>query len=350
MLPPLGALSLDAHDSAPTGGRDAKPTVRRGPGLLDSILQKTSEVHKRAARARGGGQQPNYEADAPPPPVFDRDSDVCPECPPGRNENVYIDRYDHVKRCDNCGLELGKFASEKEERRNFADDAADHTRTVEDNSDEVNRLNHIEPHEIQMVSEQDEGFWQVQNRLQQCYVWLDLMADNPLTRDVNWWLTKLEIRRAKSLIRDACIHWSLNGMVLGKSNPVLWAVIVALQMCAERFGSEGFVVPADRPDLQQLLTIEGLHAFLKHQQSVAHQTQEVQGAATAVRGTNRAAQRMIAQEKYRSARFDELNANGLMGRVGFLNDFLKQSGALPEGLSPVITGLNRPALQGTSSN
>ncbi len=349
MLPPLGALSLGAREDVPTGVRDANPTVRRGPGLLDSILRSTSAVHKRAARAHAGGRRPDYEADAPPPPILDRDSNVCPDCPPGQNENVSIDRYDHVKRCDNCGLELGKFGSEKAERRNFADDAADHTRTVEDNSDEVNRLNHLEPHELGMTSEADEGFWMAQTRLQQCFVWLDLMGDNPLTRDAGWWLNTWEIRRAKSMVRHATIQWTINGRP-GGSNPVLWAIIVALQVCAERFGAEGFVVPADRPDLQQLLTIEGLHAFLAAQRSVTHQTQEVQGAATAVRGANRAAQRMIAQEKYRSARFDSLNMNGLMGRVGNLNDFLKQSGVLPEGLSPVITGLNRPALQGAGAD
>ena len=349
MLPPLGALSLDGRDTAPTGVRDAQPIVNRRPNFLDGILRKTSDVHKRAARAHVGGRRPDYGADAPPPPILDRDSNVCPDCPPGQNENLYIDRYDHVKRCDNCGLELGKFASEKEERRNFAEDATDHTRTVEDNSDEVNRLNHIEPHELGMTSEGDEGFWMAQTRLQQCFVWLDLMGDNPLTRDVDWWLNPWEIRRAKSMIRHATILWTIRGQP-GGSNPVLWAIIVALQVCAERFGDEGFVVPANRPDLQQLLTIDGLHAFLAEQRSVTHQTQEVQGAATAVRGSNRAAQRMIAKEKYRRARFDALNMNGLMGRVGNLNDLLKQSGVLPNGLSPVITGLNRPALQGTGGN
>ena len=355
MLPPLSALALRPHADVPTGVRDAQPTVRRRPDFLDGILKSTAGVHKLAAGARArqsGSTEPDYEADAPVRRTFNPDDDVCPDCPADADEhgfpmnrNVQVDRYDHVKRCQNCGLELGKFGSDKEEKRNFADDDVDHSRTTEDNSDEVNHRNRIEPHELQMTSEDDEGWWPVQNRLQQCYVWLDFMGDNPLTRDVKWWLRPEEIRRAKSLIRHATVQWTLNGQTKGQSNPVLWAVIVALQMCAERFGSEGFVVPTDRPDLQTLLTIEGMHDFLREQQSKSHRTNESQGTATQVRGGNRAAQQMLAREKYRNASFFELNSNGLMNRVGFLNDFLKQSGALPGGLDPTITGLKAPALR-----
>jgi len=356
MLPPLSALALRPHADVPTGVRDVQPTVRHRPDFLDSILKSTAGVHKLAAGARArqrGSAEPNYESDAPVRRTFNPDDDVCPDCPADEDEhgfpmnrNVQVDRYDHVKRCQNCGLELGKFASEKAEKRNFADDAGeDKSRTTEDNSDETHRLNNIEPHELQMISELDEGYSHAQNRLQQCFVWLDFMGDNPLTRDVKWWLTPLEIRRAKSLIRHATVHWTLNGQAKGTSNPVLWAVLVALQMCAERFGTEGFVVPADRPDLQQLLTIEGLHNFLKEQQSVTHRTEEVQGAATQVRGSNREAQRMLAREKYRHARYDALVTKGLQGRVALLNNLLQQSGALPGGLDPIITGLKAPGLR-----
>lgn len=356
MLPPLGALSLRSHADVPTGVRDAQPTVRRRPDFLDGILKSTAGVHKLAAGARArqsGGAESNYEADAPVRRTFNPDDDVCPDCPADADEyglpmnrNVQVDRYDHVKRCQNCGLELGKFASEKAEKRNFADDEGeDKSRTTEDNSDATYRLNNIDPHELQMTSDLDEGYSNAHNRLQQCYLWLDFMGDNPLTRDAKWWLTPEEIRRAKSLIRHATIQWTLNGQTKGQSNPVLWAVIVALQMCAERFGSEGFVVPTNRPDLQQLLTIEGLHKFLKEQQSVTHRTEEVQGAATQVRGGNREAQRMLTREKYRHARHDALVTKGLAGRVGILDNLLRQSGGLPGGLDPTITGLKAPGLR-----
>jgi hypothetical protein len=345
MLPPLGALSLSAPAGVPTGGRDANSAPQRGASFLDGILKSQAGVTKVVNRARPGGKRADYASDGPVRRTINPDDDVCPDCPEGENRDLYIDRYDHVKKCNRCGLELGKFASEKAEKRNFADDDVDRSRTTEDNSDEMRRLNHIEPHELQMTSENDKGWWPIQNRLQQCYLWLNLMGDNPLTQDAKWWLRDDEIRRAKSLIRHACVHWSLTGKAERMSNPVLWAVIVALQMCAERYGSEGFVVPNDRPDLQQLLTIGGLHAFLREQRSDTHRTDEVEGTATQVRGANREAQRMLARQKYRDASFFELNTNGLMGRVGFLNNLLQQSGALPGGLSPVITGLNRPALR-----
>ncbi len=125
MLPPLGALSLSAHDDVPTGVRDAKPVPRQGMTLLDGILKSQAGVTKVVNRARPGGKRADYASDGPIRRTINPDDDVCPDCPEGENRDLYIDRYDHVKKCNQCGLELGKFASEKAEKRNFADDNVD---------------------------------------------------------------------------------------------------------------------------------------------------------------------------------------------------------------------------------
>ena len=84
MLPCLDALSLTSHDASPTGERNEATKPRR-PLDMNKILKNTTEVHKRAALARGrGGSRgtPNYDEDAPPPRMSIQEGDNrCPECP-----------------------------------------------------------------------------------------------------------------------------------------------------------------------------------------------------------------------------------------------------------------------------
>ena len=82
------------------------------------------------------------------------------------------------------------------------------------------------------------------------------MGNNEYTYHADWWLTQAEVVRAKRLLRGVCKRWAINkdwGNARLSGSPILWSILAALQMAAER--ENGYAVRTKR--LQQLLTIMG---------------------------------------------------------------------------------------------
>lgn len=351
MLPPLDALSLSSHNASPTGVRDVNPPARRAFDL-DSIIAKTKEVERVANRARAGAgrKRPDYDQDAGPGRAFIQDDNKCPECPAEvgdwsppyegvrrpLNEQVSVDPDDQVKRCRRCGIEVAKFTQDAEpEKRNFADeegvDRSQHSAVTE--AAQVH-LNYIPPEELGM-SRDDPAVWTVNNRLQQCFVWLEKMRENPVTHVYKWWLTPPEVLRAKRLLRAVCVQWGRDGMARTpqkrqNGNPILWSIYAALQMTAER--ENGFAVRTVA--LQQLLTLDGLHTLLGHFEADIQRTDERAYNATIARGQGAAGAWLLQRQKYRKPDYDAIPVDSRRARMIYFNHLVKNTRMLWDGDVP----------------
>ena len=316
MLPPLEALSLHAHGMSPTdvkGGAQAR--------TLDSIMGTVQRLHGRPQSAIN--KTPRFADDEPPRREVNPDPDSCDLC---GQKSLYIDDYDHVQKCERCGAEKRKFVTaDEEDKRNFEGEP-NRSQASFVNRDLQAELNYITPAELNLSPDPPEvpgvfrPVWHTNNRLQQCYVWLEKMGHNGVTHSYKWWLTDSEIERAKRLIRGVCVVWGLertwNNLKLS-GNPIHWSILAALQMVAER--ENGFAVRTIA--LQRLLTVDGLHTLLGHFEGEIQATGERLGAATVARGQGREGARHVEQIKYRMPSYDPLLevGKGRQGREMYFN-------------------------------
>jgi hypothetical protein len=382
MLPPLDALSLSSHSASPTGVRNVNPPARRAFDL-DATIRKTGDVQKVSNRAneRRGGREANYDQDAGAGRRILKDDNACPMCPdeygfldiPGdlgpveldedgnprldeygnplrlsrrgwKNRQLAVDPDDHVKRCRRCGTEVAQYTNDAEpEKRNFADEeGVDRSQHSTVTVAEQVRLNYISPEELRMDRD-DHAVWAVNNRLQQCFVWLEKMREGAITHMYRWWLTSAEVLRAKRLLRAVCVQWGLEGLASQtkkkNGNPILWSIFAALQMTAER--ENGFAVAT--VDLQQLLTIDGLRALLGHFEDDIQRTDERLYNATIARGQGAAGAWLLQKQKYRKPDYDAIPEESRITRVLYFNHLVKNTHMLldNEGMHPLVR-VNRP--------
>ena len=386
MLPPLDALSLSSRNASPTGVRGVNPPARRAFDL-DATIRKTGDVQKVSNRApaRAGGKRPDYEKDAYAGRQFLQDDNVCPDCPneyglldiPGdlgpaeldeygnlrydehgnplhllrkgwKNRQVEVDPDTQVKKCARCGLELAKYTQDAEpEKRNFADEeGVDRSQHSIVTGDEQLHLNYIPPEELRMGRE-NPAVWTVNNRLQQCFVWLEKMRQNPVTYVHKWWLNPPEVLRAKRLLRAVCVLWGQEGMASTpkkrqNGNPILWSICAALQMTAER--ENGFAVRTAA--LQQLLTIDGLHNLLGHFEDDIQSTDEKLYNATIARGQGTAGAWLIQKQTYRKPDYDAIPEDSRPARMIYFNHLVKNTRMLSnsDGMHPLVLMSMPPAL------
>jgi hypothetical protein len=387
MLPPLDALSLSSHNASPTGVRDANPRAAAPPRRrmdLNSIIAKqeeTSRVTNRASQRRGG-TAPDYDQDTGPGRMFLQNDNVCPMCPdeygelnikgeelgpieydeygnmrydeygnPLRlprkgwlNRQVEVDPDTQVKHCARCGTELAKYTQDAQpEKRNFADEeGVDRSQHSAVTAAEQMHLNYISPEEMGMAPD-NQAVWTVNNRLQQCFVWLEKMQQNPVTYVYRWWLSASEVLRAKRLLRAVCVLWGRGGMASTpekpqNGNPIQWSIYAALQMTAER--ENGFAVRTAA--LQQLLTIDGLHGLLGHFEAEMQRTDENLYNATIARGPGAAGAWLIQKQKYRKPDYDAIPVASRPARMMYFNGLVKNSRFLGEKLDEkegVVVGI-----------
>ena len=385
MLPPLDALSLSSHNASPTGVRDVNPPARRTFDL-NSIIAKTKEVERVANRApaRAGGKRPDYEQDAGPGRSFLQNDNVCPECPdeygpldiPGdlgpveldeygnplydeygnpvrlsrkgwKNRQVEVDPDTQVKKCARCGLEVAKYTQDAEpEKRSFAEEGIDNSQHSTVTEAEQLHLNYIPPEELGMGRE-NPAVWTVNNRLQQSFVWLEKMRQNPVTYVYKWWLNPPEVLRAKRLLRAVCVVWGREGMASTpqkrqNGNPILWSIYAALQMTAER--ENGFAVRTEA--LQQLLTIDGLHKLLGHFEDEIQRTDERLYNATIAHGQGAAGAWLMQRQKYRTPDYDAIPEDSRPARMIYFNHLVKNTRMLSDkdGMHPLVLRGMPPAL------
>ena len=316
MLPPLDALSLRANQLSPTGVRG---------GRLDNIMGTVQRLH---GRPQSAIRKTRLDDDEPPRREVNEDPDACDLC---ERRTLTVDPYDHVLKCDHCGAEKRKYVTQDEEdKRNFEGEA-NRSQASFVNRDMKAQLNYITPEELKLPLDPPEvpgvfrPVWHTNNRLQQCYVWLEKMAHNGVTHAYKWWLTDSEIERAKRLIRGVCVQWGLEkmwGNIKLSASPIHWSILAALQMVAER--ENGFAVHTIA--LQQLLTVDGLHTLLGHFEGDIQATQERLGHATTARGADGSGARHVEQVKYRMPNYDPLmEGKGRVGREMYFNHLVKNT-------------------------
>ena len=95
------------------------------------------------------------------------------------NRQVEVDPDTQVKKCARCGTELAKYTQDAQpEKRNFADEeGVDRSQHSAVTAAEQMHLNYISPEEMGMAPD-NHAVWTVNNRLQQCFVWLEKMGHN----------------------------------------------------------------------------------------------------------------------------------------------------------------------------
>ena len=113
------------------------------------------------------------------------------------------------------------------------------------------------------ADDDDEANWdplrKANMRLNQCTVWFNCFQDK---RPGAFYLTTDEILTARRALRAVCICWAQLGgdvHVAHSASPVFWAIGLALDMVSRRV--DGYTVPT--PDLQGVVSPEGLHAYLE---------------------------------------------------------------------------------------
>ena len=350
MLPPLEALSLHSLGMSPTGGKGGAPSR-----TLDSIMGTVGRLHGRPQSAINKASR--YAEDEPPRREVNPDPNRCDLC---GHDDLYVDDFDHVQKCDRCGAEKRKFVTaDEEDKRNFEGEP-NRSQASFVNQGLLAELNHITPAELGLRPDPPEvpgvfrPVWHTNNRLQQCYVWLEKMGHNGVTHSYKWWLTSSEIDRAKRLIRGVCVVWGQEKQwrnIKLSASSIHWSILAALQMVAER--ENGFAVRTVQ--LQQLLTVDGLHALLGHFVGEIAMTQEKLGAATVTRGANSQAARQVDEMKYRMPNYDPLmEGKGRKGREMYFNHLVKNTTPRvvldDEGLHKLIRVGEPPLLLPAASN
>lgn len=348
-LPRLDRLSLGPV-VATTGGREKGD---RGVDLY-SILKKQDRMLQVVNRMRSRRPH-NYD-------VFDDNESHAPDLSKeqrkrlqsDRNESICLNRdctnpdvqvqdEDGRAVCQRCGTEAQKFASDAQETRNF-EDGPDRRRAEEYADEEQLDFVHITMAEI--APETDEDLLRRANlRFHQCLVWLSHLGHTGPTQELGFWLTEEEVKTAKRLLRAACKQWaSEGGDLTWFASPIFWTIVVALEMATRR--SQGFVVST--PELQGIVTLEGLYSFLEQFAGDNQLTEESRFTATVARGAGAEGQRYLQERKYRRARVDALgDEEARSGKVAMLNLLLRNAGVVEgDGLAEPVRNLEPPGIVG----
>ena len=254
----------------------------------------------------------------------------------------------HGQMVSDCGVVHSSVPVDTEEERRSnmvdkdGDKGADHRRTEDLKDEERRHLARIDAAEVKFNAEVAR---KINNRLNQCTVWFRFLQDD---RPGNFCLTKGEVKTATIALRAACVLWGQEGCDEQDhtGSPVFWAIGLALEMAARRHGArDEFLVPTLA--LQQQVTLEGLHNYLRLYKSEAVVTEESEFGATKAKGHAAAGQRATNEVKRRHASFVELgNTQGKRtAKMATLSQLLGRSGVWDgDGLSPPVTALRAPAL------
>ena len=249
------------------------------------------------------------------------------------------------------------------EGRTFKDDldngGADKRRGQEYQDEQNIAYYVIDPREVPGATERQR--WWANNRMNQAMIWADLLREDH--EDPNGFaMPPDEVKEIKNLLRRVCVTVAKRapddeltkedadegtdadaGSALKLGSPVLWTILLALEMIARR--PEGFKVR--RPEFQAIATLEGMHAYLGRFQSRATRRYvEKLNFYTRAKGAEaRMAQSSLDRVKTRSAAYAGLGANPLrQAKIATLDHLLKKSGVFGVDARGQPIGLSLPVL------
>ena len=216
--------------------------------------------------------------------------------------------------------------------------------------------------------------WWSNNRMNQAMIWADLLREDH--EDPNGFaMPPDEVKEIKNILRRVCVTVAQRapddeltkedpdegadadaGSALKLGSPVLWTILLALEMIARR--PEGFKVR--RPEFQAIATLEGMHAYLGRFQSRATRRYvEKLNFYTRAKGVEaRMAQSSLDRVKTRSAAYVGLGAHPLrQAKIATLDHLLKKSGAFgvdargqPIGLALAVLNNETPGVMDALPN
>ena len=278
---------------------------------IDTIMSAQKGVLERLSLR--GAREPEFDPYEPQPFQYTEEQKkeiarfghtlLCREC---QNPVAWWDVDSGARTCAYCGSEDARVLSDACEKRFFADEektARDAKKRNEEYMDEENmHLSKIQAREIARGCTQ-EDMWAANNRLNQCVVWLQMLARDESQGGFR--LTAGEVRTSRILLRAVCVQWAREGFVGDNfGNPVLWSIGVALQMVALR--PEGFAMPTER--LCKRATLQGLHDWLwRYRSDAVFMAYESTLAMTRVSGAEARLGQLAAERRVkRHAVFHEL--------------------------------------------
>jgi len=293
---------------------------------------------------------------------------LCNYCEPQHNSKLCVGS-DGIQVCERCGIHHSQFASDEAETRCFsADDQATNNakkRTEFYGDVERKHLVHIDHSEIgRAVNDiSTEALRRANNRLNQTAVWFPFLRDEI---PGGFWLTAGEVMTARRALRAACVQWAIESAAVPSppedtssdstpknpdvegvedenvGSPVFWAIAMTLQMVSDR--PNGYAMPTY--ELCDLVSLEGLHAYLSNFKGNALVTDESDFTKTRARGIGSVGQRSTETIKRRFARWDALgDAEKRATKMNTLNSLLERSGVWDgNGFSESVVNIEKPKL------
>ena len=251
------------------------------------------------------------------------------------------------------------------EGRTFKDDldnGGSDKRRGQEYRDEANVAYYvIDPREVPGATEKQR--WWANNRMNQAMIWADLLREDH--EDPNGFaMPPDEVKEIKDILRKVCVTVAQRapddelgkedpdegtntntdtGLVLKLGSPVLWTILLALEMIARR--PEGFKVR--RPEFQATATLEGMHEYLGRFQSRATRRYvEKLNFYTVAKGVEaRLAQSSLDRAKTRNAAYVALGASPMrQAKIATLDHLLKKSGVFGVDARGQRIGLSSPVL------
>ena len=196
--------------------------------------------------------------------------------------------------------------------------------------------------------------------MNQAMIWADLLREDH--EDPNGFaMPPDEVKEIKNILRKVCVTAAKRapddelaeedpdegagdaGPALKLGSPVLWTILLALEMIARR--PEGFKVR--RQEFQATATLEGMHKYLSRFQSRATKRHvEKLNFYTRAKGVEaRLAQSNLDRAKTRNAAYAALGANPLrQAKIATLDNLLKKSGVFGVDARGQPIGLSLPVL------
>ena len=191
----------------------------------------------------------------------------------------------------------------------------------------------------------DEDLETIRQRFSQTCGWFKFLQDD---KPGQFALNPGEVESAKVAVRSACVQWAVDGVsqIDHTASPVFWAITMALEMVAQR--ETGFSVTTK--ELQQTVTMDGLHEYLHAFRGESYSTDEAHDkqSATIAKGKDaRLAERDLNRAKRRKARADELgNTTAVRAqKVATLSQLIGRSGVWDgRVLSKPVRAMRTPVL------
>ena len=183
-------------------------------------------------------------------------------------------------------------------------------------------------------------------RYRQTRCWLERMNGEGAPHELGTWLTNDEMRDIEMRVRAACVQWAREGgghEPVGRTNPkgspLIWAILMMLQVLAERHTPPRVLVHereytdgTETFRASTFYTMQGLWMYLERFGSQPCTDREPQnGANTGVRGNNARTQKMYV-DSYRKSylRYDSLGDDDARKmKAWFLHHLLRRAVAAP---------------------